>query len=196
MNRTPRSDVRTKFLPDFGESFPGTVGQRSRHSGTYRQPLGRSPREEVPLATRGSPHFIKNLSGASLSGRNLVCKFKEAGLQSGSVETITCSATEAITYECVNGGGKNPSASNKHTFSTTVSKTGQFTADKNGNVVGSLSLAPTSASGLGFSCPPGQTVTFVSVTYSNVQVVDSTSGASIALPGTFTATNPSAPPVR
>ena len=150
----------------------------------------------VPSASAGSPHFIKNLSSASLSGRNLVCKFKEAGLQSGSVETITCSATEAITYECVNGGGKNPSASNKHTFSTTVSKTGQFTADKNGNVVGSLSLAPTSASSLGFSCPPGQTVTFVSVTYSNVQVVDSTSGASIALPGTFTFTNPSAPPVR
>jgi len=150
----------------------------------------------VPSASAGSPHFIKNLSSASLSGRNLVCKFKEAGLQSGSVETITCSATESITYECVNGGGKNPSASNKHTFVTTVSKTGQFSADKNGNVVGTLTLAPASAQSLGFSCPPGQTVTFVSVSYSNISVTDSTSGATIALPGTFTATNPSAPPVR
>ena len=150
----------------------------------------------VPSASAGSPHFIKNLSSASLSGQSLVCKFKEAGLQSGSVETVTCSATESITYECVNGGGKNPSASNKHTFVTTVSKSGQFTADRNGNIVGSLTLGPASASSLGFSCPPGQTVTLVSVSYSNARVVDSTSGASLALPGTFTFTNPSAPPVR
>ena len=150
----------------------------------------------APSAVAGSPHFIKNLSSASLSGSSLVCGFKEAGLPSGSVETVACSATETVTYECVNGGGKNPSASNKHTYVTTVSKSGQFTADQNGNIVGSLTLSPASASSLGFSCPPGQTVTFVGVSYSNVKVVDSTSGASIALPGTFTYTNPSAPPVR
>src|SRR4051794_10857259 len=147
-------------------------------------------------AMAGNAHFIKNATSASLSGANLTCKFKEAGLESGSVETVTCSATESVTYECVNGGGKNPAASNKSTFATTVSKTGQFTADRNGNIVGSLTLAPASASSLGFSCPPGQTVTFVGVTYSNVSVVDSTSGASLALPGTFSYTNPSAPPVR
>ena len=144
----------------------------------------------------GNAHFIKNLSSASLSGTNLVCSFKEAGLASGSVETISCNATEAVTYECVNGGGKNPSASNKHTFATSASKTGQFTADRNGNIVGSLTLSPASASSLGFSCPSGQTVTLVSVSYSNVGVVDSTSGGSISIPGTFTYTNPSAPPVR
>ena len=147
-------------------------------------------------ASAGNAHFIKNATGASLSGANLVCKFKEAGLQSGSVETVTCSATQSVTYECVNGGGKNPAASNKKTFATTVSKTGQFSADRNGNIVGSLTLSPASASSLGFTCPSGQRVTLVSVTYSNVSVVDSTSGASIAIPGTFTYTNPAAPPVR
>src|SRR3954462_9156846 len=115
------------------------------------------------LAANGNPHFIKNASSATLSGSNLNCNFKEAGLASGSVETITCSATESVAYECVNGGGKNPAASNKKTFQTTVSKTGTFTADKNGNVVGSLTLQPASAQSLGFSCPPGQTVTFVGV---------------------------------
>src|SRR3954470_6451362 len=119
-------------------------------------------------AASGSPHFIKNASSASLSGANLVCKFKEAGLASGSVETVTCSATQSVAYECVNGGGKNPAASNKRTFQTTVSKTGTFTADKNGNIVGTLTLAPASAESLGFSCPPGQKVTFVSVSYSDV----------------------------
>src|SRR3954447_9996933 len=113
----------------------------------------------VASAANGNAHFIKNASSASLSGTNLNCKFKEAGLASGSVETVTCSATQTIVYECVNGGGKNPSASNKKTFATTVSKTGTFTADKNGNIVGNLALAPASASSLGFSCPPGQTTT-------------------------------------
>ena len=150
----------------------------------------------VPVALAGSPHFIKNASYASLSGKNLVCHFKEAGLAAGSVETIKCSASESITYECVNGGGQNPSASNKHTFVTTASRTGSFTADMNGNVVGTLTLAPASASSLGFRCPSGQTVTLVSVTYSSIKVQDLTSGASLSLAGTFTYTNTSAPPVR
>src|SRR5438874_9575292 len=150
----------------------------------------------APSAMAGNAHFIKNATSASLSGADLVCKFKEAGLESGSVETVSCNATESITYECVNGGGKNPSASNKHTFVTTASKSGQFTADRNGNIVGSLTLTHASAASLGFSCPPGQTVTLVSVAYSNVTITDATSGASIAVPGTFTYTNPNAPPVR
>ncbi|MDP9225054.1 MAG: hypothetical protein M3P18_14640, partial [Actinomycetota bacterium] len=128
-------------------------------------------------AQAGSPHFIKHATNASLSGSNLVVNFKEAGLASGSVETITIDATATTTYECVNGGGKNPAASNKTTTVTHVSESGTFTADKNGNVVGSLTLSPPTAADLGFSCPPGQTVTFVSVTYSNISITDSTSGA-------------------
>lgn len=148
------------------------------------------------LAAGGSPHFIKNATSATQSGANVLCNFKEAGLASGSVQTVTCSATQSITYACVNGGGQNPRASNKRTFRTTVSQSGTFTADKNGNLVGSLRLAPASAESLGFSCPPGQTTTLISVTYSNLRVVDSTSGASISLPGTFNYTNPSAPPLK
>ena len=150
----------------------------------------------APSAHAGNAHFIKNATSASLSGANLVCKFKEAGLESGSVETVTCSATQSITYACVNNGGKNPTAANKRTFQTSVSQSGQFSADRNGNIVGSLTLSPASASSLGFSCPPGQTVTLISVTYSNVSVVDSTSGASISLRGTHTFTNPNAPRLR
>jgi hypothetical protein len=144
-------------------------------------------------AGTGHPHFIKSATSVTLSGKNLEVTFKEAGLPSGAVETITTSATATTTYECVNGGGHNPKASNKTTTVTHVSKSGTFTANKNGNVVGTQTLSPPTASQLGFSCPPGQTVTFVSVTYSNVTVTDETSGASISLPGTFTYTNPSAP---
>ena len=147
----------------------------------------------VSSALAGNAHFVKNLSSASLSGQNLVCAFKEAGLQSGATETVTCSANESISYECVNGGTKNPSASNKRTFNTSNAASGQFTADQNGNITGTLTITPKSAASLGFSCPPGQTVTLVSVTYSNVQLIDGTSGASLSLPGTFTFTNPNAP---
>jgi hypothetical protein len=147
----------------------------------------------VASALAGSPHFIKNATSASISGASLVCSFKEAGLASGSTETIACSATETVAYECVNGGGKNPSASNKRTFQTTSSTSGNFTADKNGNIVGSLTLDPASAVSLGFVCPPGQTTTFVGVTYSDVAITDATSGATLALPGTFSYTNPNAP---
>jgi hypothetical protein len=148
------------------------------------------------FAAGGSPHFIKNATSASLDGSSLVVNFKEAGLASGATETITVSATEDVTYECVNGGDKNPAASNKHTFQTTTSTSGEFTADKNGNIVGSLTLSPKSAADLGFSCPPGQTTTFVSVVYSNVTVTDEDSGATISLSGTFTYTNPDAPAIR
>jgi hypothetical protein len=141
----------------------------------------------------GNAHFIKSASGASLSGQNLLCSFKETGLASGSVESVTCNATATTTYECVNGGGKNPSASNKTTTVTNVSKTEPFTAAKNGNLVGSITLSPPTAAQLGFSCPPGQTTTFVGVTYSNVSITDNTSGATLALPGSYTYTNPSAP---
>jgi hypothetical protein len=147
-------------------------------------------------AFAGNPHFIKNLSSASLQGASLVCTFKEAGLPSGAVETVTCEALETVTYECVNGGNKNPSADNKHSFTTQTSQSGQFTADQNGNIEGTLELDPLTASQVGFSCPPGQTTTFVSVTYSDVSVIDEDSGASLPFRGSFTYSDPSAPRVR
>ena len=150
----------------------------------------------LPAHASGSAHFIKSATSASQSGASVTVAFKEAGLASGSHETVTVSALAATAYECVNGGGKNPSASNKHTFNTSVSKSGVFTADKNGNITGSETLSPPSAASLGFGCPSGQTVTFVSVSYSNLRIGDSTSGASTSFSGTYSYTNPNAPAVR
>jgi hypothetical protein len=147
-------------------------------------------------AGSGSPHFIGSATSASLSGADLVCSFKEAGLPSGAVEAVTCRTLEAVSYECVNGGTKNPAASNKRSFNTSASVSGIFQANRNGNLVGSETIVPKSALSLGFTCPPGQTVTLVSVTYSGVSIVDDTSGASISIPGSFTFTNPSAPAPR
>jgi hypothetical protein len=144
-------------------------------------------------APTGNPHFIKNATSASLSGSSLVVTFKEVGLPSGAVENVQVTATATTTYECVNKGGKNPAASNKTTTVTDVSESGTFPADQNGNITGSLTLMPPSPTALGFSCPPGQTVTFVSVTYTNVVITDLTSGATTSFPGSFSYTNPLAP---
>lgn len=145
-----------------------------------------------PAYASGSAHFIKNATYSSGSGSSLVVNFKEAGLSAGSQETITTTADASTTYECVNGGGKNPSASNKTTTSSALSQTGTYTVDKNGNLVNSQTLSAPSASDLGFSCPSGQRTTFVSVSYTNVVVTDTTSGASASVGG-YSYTNPSAP---
>jgi hypothetical protein len=143
-------------------------------------------------ALAGNPHFIRNATNATLSGDDLVVNFKEAGLESGSVETVTVSADALTTYQCVNRGGHNPSASNKTTTASELSESDTFRADRSGNITGTQTLSPPTAAELGFSCPSGQRVEFVSVTYSNVMVVDDTSGASIAIPGEFSFTNPNA----
>jgi hypothetical protein len=153
------------------------------------------------VAYAGNAHYIKSATNVSITqstststGGALTCSFKEAGLQSGSTETITCNATALTTYECVNGGGKNPSASNKTTTQTTFALTGQFTADRNGNITGSLSGGPPTAAQLGFSCPSGQKTTYVSVTYSNISIADADSAATLSFTGaTLSDTNPSAP---
>lgn len=137
----------------------------------------------VALAQNGSAHFIKNASGATLTCPSLNAFFKEAGLASGAVETVQLTATVTAVYACVNGGGNQPSAANKHSITTTVSTSGQFTADQSGNISGTLTLSPPPPPA--DLCPPGQTPELQSVTYTNVKITDTTSGASISLPGTF-----------
>jgi hypothetical protein len=92
----------------------------------------------------------------------------------------------------VNGGGNNPSASNKRTTSSAFNTSGVFTAAKNGSLVGSQTTSAPSAESLGFGCPGGQAVVLVSVSYTNVYLNDTTSGAS-AGPFSASYTNPAAP---
>lgn len=137
-------------------------------------------------AQAGNPHFIASHTYAQLQGNNLVVHFKEAGLPAGSVETIRASADATTTYHCINRGGHNPSAANKRTTTSEVSESGVFRAQRNGNVSGSLTLRPPTGDDIGFSCPPGQRLTLVAVSYDNVLIEDLTSGASLFLGGPFT----------
>ena len=59
-----------------------------------------------------------------------------------------------------------------------------FTAGKNGNVVGSLPLSPPAAASV-LDCPKGQKATLISGTWSDISIEDETSGAFLAIPGSF-----------
>jgi hypothetical protein len=133
------------------------------------------------VALAGNAHFIGSQTGGTLQNNgNLVVSFKEAGLESGSTSTITVSGTGTADYECINGGGKNPTADNKDTVSAEVSASGDFTATKNGNVVGSLTLSPPGPGS--FSCPNGQRLSGpTNVSYTGVSITDGDTGASLAL---------------
>ena len=135
-------------------------------------------------AFAGNAHFIASHTKVSSSGTSLVVNFKEAGLESGSVETITVSAHLDATYQCINGGKKNPDAGNKTTVSADVSESGEFTAAKNGNLVGSLTLSAP-ADSASFSCPNGQKETLTVVNWSDISIQDEDSGAYLELAGTF-----------
>jgi hypothetical protein len=125
------------------------------------------------LASAQSPHFIRASSG--LSGDDLTCTFKEAGLgnlPTGTDVDITCSADASAEYECQNRGAnnKNPEAANKETVTDEVSETESFPVSSNGQVSGTITV---DAPGPGdFSCPPGQDLVLVSATYTNVEVCD------------------------
>jgi len=138
----------------------------------------------------GNPHFIKSATKVYLHEMCLHADFKEAGLSSGSIETVTLKATAAVTYWSINGGGNHPQAANKATYVVALSQSGEFTADKNGNIVGMLCLSPPTADDVGFEVPAGQVAVLVSVVYTNVMIVDETSGARISWPRSFEYVNP------
>jgi hypothetical protein len=137
-------------------------------------------------AQAGSPHFIKNLTVASLvsDGPDLRVDFKEAGLESGSVETVVIAADLVGTYQCVNNGGHNPDDPKKTTIQTRPEASGEFTADKNGNIVGFLVLSPPAADAV-LDCPNGQTATLTAFAWSNITIDDLDSGAHLDVRGTF-----------
>jgi len=117
------------------------------------------------VAFAGSPHFVT--ADASRSDNTLTVNFKEAGLGNEPQVHIVLSATAL----CINNGGKHPKAVNK----TSVSAGDDFPV-QNGKAEGSLSVTATFQP----DCSPPMTVEFT-----DVSLVDETSGARANIPGTF-----------
>jgi hypothetical protein len=136
----------------------------------------------LPLvALADSPHFISASASVDASG-NLVATFKEAGLGTTvTTETITLSADASATYACINGGGNHPKATNKETVSGPVSNSDNFPV-RNGQTTGSIPVAPPDSGS--FTCPSGQRLVLVFVSYTNV-LLTGLQGDTADIPGTF-----------
>jgi hypothetical protein len=117
------------------------------------------------VAYAGSPHFVT--ADATRTDNTLTVTFKEAGLGNEPQVHIVLSATAL----CINNGGKHPKAVNK----ASVSAADDFPV-QNGKAEGSLSVTATFQP----DCSPPMTVQFTDVT-----LIDETSGARANIPGTF-----------
>jgi hypothetical protein len=131
-----------------------------------------------------NPHFISQSATGPAANGNLTVNFKIAGLGDNQTITVTTTADATAVYACQNNGGNFPSDPKKTTVSGPVSASGQFTSGQNGQVRGSLTLSPPANTTL--TCPGGQHVVLVSVSYTNVQV--SGGGDTASIPGTFSRT--------
>jgi hypothetical protein len=129
-----------------------------------------------------SPHFLScGASGVNADG-SLNVSFKIAGLGSNQSITVTASADANATYACKNGGNQCPNANNKVDVSGKVSASGTFTSGKNGSIRGALFVEPPSTT---LTCPNGQKLVLVSVTYTNVAVSAPGAADCDTSPGSF-----------
>lgn len=130
-------------------------------------------------ALAANPHFT-SVSIVAASNYGATATFQEAGLGAGQTVTITASGTYTAVFQCLNGGGKNPTATKFTEETGSASKSGSFTATKNGSIKGSLTLAaPSTATDLATNtlvCPNGQTEKLTEVSWS-VSLRDDTTGA-------------------
>jgi acyl CoA:acetate/3-ketoacid CoA transferase alpha subunit len=82
--------------------------------------------------------------------------------------------------QCVNGGGKHPSATNK-SFSGDLASTATNQADQSGKITTELTIYALPA----LFCPAGQSTVITTATFSNVTLTDTTNGVTASIPGTF-----------
>jgi hypothetical protein len=131
----------------------------------------------VSQALADAPKFFSANSSVSNDGE-LVVTFDERGLGNENVD-YTVTADADATYACINKGGKNPSAANKRSVEASVEANESF-EPRNGRVAGRITAGPPSAGT--FSCPGGQHLELLSVTYDHIVLTDTTNDVSTSVP--------------
>ena len=127
-------------------------------------------------------HFLKcSASGVNSDGSLNAC-FKIAGLGDNQLVTVTATAHADATYACRTNGQQCPNAANKVNVQTDVSATGTFMSGRNGTISKCLTIDPPEPE---ITCPRGQTLVLVSVTYTNVSVSAFNGTATCDVSGTF-----------
>ena len=126
----------------------------------------------IPRAWADSPHFLYADATILANTGSLQVAFKEAGLGLTALdETVTLRVGfAAAEYQCFNGGGKHPSANNKQTVATSLTLVQRFPVS-NGETTGRFVTGPVPRGA--FSCPNGQDLYLVNVTYARMTVTGS-----------------------
>src|SRR5947209_12765404 len=118
-------------------------------------------------ATASAAANFKSQSFSVNNQGQLVCSFDVSGLGNVSSTQGSCTATSTAVYQCINNGGRNPSAGNKHT-SKGETGTEVTIPVHNGRAQGDITVDP---AGPGtFTCPSGQTLYLVSACYTDISL--------------------------
>jgi hypothetical protein len=125
-----------------------------------------------------SPHFISATSGINAAGA-LVVNFKEAGLGDNQNIDYALTGDVSATFGYVNKGG-NVVQGEPWGATDVVLATGTFSSGKNGQVTATLT---SDAPALNLKQPSGKGWNLVyDISYTNLVLTDTTSGAFIAVP--------------
>jgi hypothetical protein len=130
------------------------------------------------FATSGAHFFNDTSASVDTSTGGLLINIDEAGVGQDLVN-YTASFSASATYQCFNNGGKHPKAGNKETVGQTV--TANFSEQpQNGRVQTSITISGTPVAQGSFTCPSGQTLFLVDVSYTGT-LNDTTNAVSINL---------------
>jgi hypothetical protein len=132
----------------------------------------------VASASSGA-HFMHDTSASVASNGALVVYIDEAGVGNNDVN-YSISWTASAVYGCFNNGGNHPKAANKTTINATGSSDVTL-SPINGRIQQSVTVNGTPPGPGSFTCPSGQTLELISVTYNPVTVTDLTNGVSTTL---------------
>jgi hypothetical protein len=131
------------------------------------------------LTFHSGPTFSINSQG------QLECQADVSGLGNATSTPATCSAdSSTATYQCFNNGGNHPKAGNKETVTAPVSTTVNIPV-RNGRAQADITTGPPGPGT--FSCPSGQSLFLVSVSYTNPTFT--IQGQSFTQEGTISRTN-------
>ena len=125
-----------------------------------------------------APHFHSAGSSVASNGA-LSVSFDERGLGNEDVDYLV-TGTSTATWGCFNRGGKNPAATNKRTSSSPFSEAESFTP-RNGRAIGTITTDPPAVPS-DFSCPGGQVLRLMSISYTGITLQDTTNGISTSVP--------------
>jgi hypothetical protein len=131
----------------------------------------------IPTAAQAGAAKFHSASASVRATGALAVSFDERGLGNENVDYLLTAHAEAE-FGCINAGDNHPQAANKETVSSEVTTTASI-EPKNGRVVATIKTAAPSAGD--FTCPGGQKLVFGGVSYSDIELADTTNGSAVTV---------------